>query len=327
MIPTLEPTASRRPLRLTVLGALLALLSLSPLAGVGPFAPVDGEARLEGKPVAFLAMGDWGTGDQTQKTVAQGLVAWHGTMGAAAVLLLGDNFLPRGVESKRDPQWTSKFEDMYPAEKIDIPFCPVLGNHDYQGVFQSEVDYSRSTVNGKPTRWSMPDLTWSRVFTSADGSVTVRVIALNTVELIEAPEHDVRVGRQMKWLDAELAKSAGAGEQWRVVVAHHPVYSSGKHGADVRLERLLKERFLGGKVDVYLAGHDHHLELFQPKSGVAHVVAGAGGKPRSAASGGDSFLFSGVSGFAALQFGAREVLVRFVEASGKALGAWKATKN
>lgn len=327
MIPTPRTTASRIAWRLTACAALVALLSLTPLAGIGPFAPVDGESRLEGDPVSFLALGDWGSGDLTQKTIAQSLVNYHAKLGASAVLLLGDNFLPRGVESRRDPQWTDKFEAMYPADKIDVPFCPVLGNHDYQGVFQSEVDYSRTTVNGKPTRWSMPDLTWSRVFTSADGSVRVRVIALNTVELIEAPEHDVRVGRQMKWLDAELARSAGAGEQWRVVVAHHPVYSSGKHGADVRLERLLKERFLGGKVDVFLAGHDHHFELFQPKNGVVHIVAGAGGKPRSAATGGDSFTFSGVSGFSVLQFGSKDVLVRFVEASGRVLGSWKAAKN
>src|SRR4051794_27667144 len=64
--------------------------------------------------VNLLAMGDWGSGDDAQKRVAQTLARYvedsHRTF--SGMLMAGDNFYVQlnGVD---DPQWQSLFEKMY----------------------------------------------------------------------------------------------------------------------------------------------------------------------------------------------------------------------
>jgi len=68
-----------------------------------------------------------------------------------------------------------------------------------------------------------------------------------------------------------------------IVYGHHPLYSSGAHGEDLNLIILLE----ANGADLYLAGHDHNLEIRKPINGVTYVVSGAGGKLRNIAESGD----------------------------------------
>ncbi len=306
--------------------AVLGCLAWVP-AGVGAFRPVDSAGKAGATAVPFLILGDPGEGGSIQRSVAAALLDCFARDGAAAVLLLGDNFLPRGVQSIVDPLWKERFENMYPAARIDVPFCAVLGNHDCLGVPDAQIDYTRTLLNGKPTRWYLPKPGyWTRLFRSADGALTVRVVGLNTMALIQSPENDIRVRQQLEWLEKTLAQSVAAGETWRVVTGHHPMYSSGMHGWDKGLERLLAGRLQAGDVSLYLSGHDHHFEIFPPVRGLAQVVAGGGGKPRGAEAAGNSILFADVSGFGWMCAQADGIVMRFVDRNGRVLGAWKAPR-
>jgi hypothetical protein len=89
-----------------------------------------------------------------QRAVAAAMGDVCARRGCDLILYLGDNFYPTGVTSTTDAQWTTKFEDVYVAPSLAVPFWPVLGNHDYGLVYdasraQAQVDYSASS-----SRWS-----------------------------------------------------------------------------------------------------------------------------------------------------------------------------
>lgn len=63
-----------------------------------------------------------------------------------------------------------------------------------------------------------------------------------------------------------------------MVYGHHPIYTSGEHRSDSKVKTLAAELLpvLKGRVDVYLAGHDHDLEHLRA-DGIDFFVAGGGG--------------------------------------------------
>src|SRR5688500_17980527 len=64
------------------------------------------------KPLHFLVFGDWGTGTQQQKDVAEALARYAQAHAAVApaqfVVSVGDNFYESGVSGVDDPQWRDK---------------------------------------------------------------------------------------------------------------------------------------------------------------------------------------------------------------------------
>ena len=85
----------------------------------------------------LVAVGDTGTGNEEQFEVAHGMARICKESGCDMVLLLGDNFYPNGVKSTEDPQFQSKFEEVY--KEIKKPFFAVLGNHDVKQDVLSQV--------------------------------------------------------------------------------------------------------------------------------------------------------------------------------------------
>jgi acid phosphatase type 7 len=82
------------------------------------------------------------------------------------------------------------------------------------------------------------------------------------------------------WLDAELEKAnAESGLEFRFIVMHHGLYSSGPHGNNKRLiDEGLPELFRKQHVDALFAGHDHLYER-GVESSLRYVVTGGGGAP------------------------------------------------
>jgi tartrate-resistant acid phosphatase type 5 len=56
------------------------------------------------------------------------------------IINLGDSFYPAGVESVTDPQWYSRFESIFDPDILNMPFYSILGNHDYQGNINAQLD-------------------------------------------------------------------------------------------------------------------------------------------------------------------------------------------
>jgi 3',5'-cyclic AMP phosphodiesterase CpdA len=80
---------------------------------------------------------------------------------------------------------------------------------------------------------------------------------------------------QWEWLDDALASATS---QWKVVLLHHPLYSSGRHGSTVGARERLEPILARHHVDLVLAGHDHHFERTHPQDGITYVVSGGGCK-------------------------------------------------
>lgn len=221
--------------------------------------------------VRTIAFGDWGSGTKSQKAVAAAMVARIQRAEAPPnmILTLGDNFYPSGSKSADDPIWKAYYEKIYAAKEFDVPWRPTLGNHDYKGSIQSQIDYSK-----KNPRWQLP----ARYYTFAydlDGGHKVEFFAIDTTPLGWRTEDT----EQMEWLKKSLSQSKA---RWKVVIGHHPMYSHSKRPYNQTLIRRLEPLFEKHKVDLYLAGHDHVLELTKPVKGVHYVVSGAGGGPMKA---------------------------------------------
>ncbi len=247
--------------------------------GILPFSSVS----VEKGSLVFFVIGDWGrNGEYNQKEVANAMKKCASVHGPDFVVSTGDNFYSDGVASVQDPQWNSSFENIYSGNDLQIDWFVVLGNHDYHGNPQAEVDYSKIS-----RRWRMPSRYFTNTFGLKDGK-QVRFIYLDTNPFVkkyhlEASDYsDIAIqdtARQMRWLDSVLAVSK---DDWKIVVGHHPVYSSSKkHGNTEELIRILKPRLDKNKVQAYFCGHDHDLQHQKPKgSSVDYFLSGAGSEVR-----------------------------------------------
>ena len=105
-------------------------------------------------------------------------------------------------------------------------------------------------------------------------------------------EQEAVKNAQLVWIKEALRKSQA---RWKVAFLHHSIYSAatkrGGHGGErsvLRLCTLLEPIFVGGGVDLVLAGHDHHYDrstLLPARSPAGHqvqyVTAGASARLRA----------------------------------------------
>ena len=111
------------------------------LVGVGLYVRSDYK-RVEHKNISkslrFLVVGDTGVGDKNQKEVAVQMEAiCQSGIPLSGIILLGDNFYPRGVQSVSDPLWQKALLEPYGSSclsQIDFKVIILLtifhgGNH------------------------------------------------------------------------------------------------------------------------------------------------------------------------------------------------------
>lgn len=197
----------------------------------------------------FVAMGDWGAGSPFQKDVAAQLIKRYNEAPFQVVLLLGDNIYPDGNVLKHGKAY---FTDMYvPLLAQSVQFIVALGNHDVLAGHQDD----------QLRFFRMPGHYYQ---------VHKPVVDFFVIDSNRFAKDEI----QQRWLSNALAASKSP---WKVVMGHHPIYSSGEHGLNTGLQKTLEPILLKGKADFYLAGHDHEYERFQPIQGVEYVVSGGGG--------------------------------------------------
>ena len=237
--------------------------------------------------VSFLAVGDWGRdGAFHQAEVAARMGETARSVNAAFVISVGDNFYEDGVASIDDPKWRTSFEDVYTAPSLQVPWYVALGNHDYHGDIQAQLDYAKTS-----RRWGMPGRWYgaSQAVVTGRGKVSVDLFVLDTSPFIAAyhaePTGKVKVAGQrtapqLRWLDAALARSSADG---KVVVGHHPIYSGGQYGQPggspeliARIDPILRRH----RVPLYLCGHEHDLQHVA-RGETHYVCTGAGSLTRA----------------------------------------------
>ena len=203
----------------------------------------------------IIVFGDWGTGTTEQQEVANGMTMFCSVNECSFVITLGDNFYPSGVESVRDQNWDSKFQEVYNGYgRLNLVFYPSLGNHDHYGKWKPQIEYEGEF-------WNMPSRYYHIQTDYTD------LYAIDTQKFDD---------EQIEWLDEQLAESK---MPWRIVYGHHPVYSNGSHGDTGKLKSKLLPILKRHNVHFYLAGHDHDQEIIE-KHGIVFVIAGAAGKLR-----------------------------------------------
>lgn len=241
--------------------------------------PAVAKARSGDGAINFLAVGDWGRrGERSQRQVA-------GAMGLAAqqiasrfVISAGDNFYPAGVESILDSHWRDSFEEVYTASSLQTPWYAALGNHDYRGVAQAQIDYTRVS-----RRWRMPDR-YFKISGATLGTSLLDLFVIDTSPLVDQDNYSERLqqlarghlqrhdnARQIAWLEKELRASRAP---WKIVVGHHPIYSGG-HGDSPELVAQVAPLLEAHGVQAYINGHDHDLQHIR-RGQVDYICAGAG---------------------------------------------------
>ncbi|MDB6057706.1 MAG: acid phosphatase [Verrucomicrobiales bacterium] len=276
----------------------------------------------------FLAIGDAGSGTDMQKSVAGAMAKYaqqtQSTSPLNFVLVLGDNFYPQGVTSVRDPQWKTKFETMYDAKLLPVPFIAVLGNHDWK-TDSPDVEIEYSKANPK-SRWQMDGHYYKRTF-SID-SVQADFFLIDSA-LWDGDSHidkysDKKMAeKQLAWLREQLSTSTA---RWKIVAAHHPIFSNGGHGHDgniLAMRKKLLPLFNQYKVDAYITGHDHDLQRNEPRdSQTQFLISGADGKLRPQKYKDYGPFYQSTLGFLSIELTPTEMRGKFLDANGKTLNEW-----
>lgn len=231
-----------------------ALYSLAALAASAMIpARVWGADPAKGR-VRFPVIGDWGTGNNDQNGIAKQLVAAHRRGAFDFAVAAGDNIYPNGSGRHFIKNFEKPFAELL---KDRVRFHAVLGNHDVEEGRQDQTRYPLFNMGGR------------NYYTLKHGDGLLDVLMLDSTDCDTT---------QVGWVEQELKASAA---RWKVVVLHHPLYSSGKkHGSNVALRNTLEPLFMRYGVNAVFAGHDHIYERSKPQNGIQHFVTGAGGKSR-----------------------------------------------
>lgn len=214
--------------------AAVAVLSLTACAPAAVVKPVVKKPEITPQVVAVI--GDFGSGDKNEAAVAKMVSAAKPDFIAS----VGDNVY--------------KHESYYKLVRKYYPeiLVPVAGNHDHLN------DISR----------------FDKYFNVASDARTYSYLAPSGIEFFvldsTAGLDSIEVARAQKiWLKEATAKSTAL---YKVVLLHHPPYSSGKHGNTKRYQW----DFASMGVQLVISGHDHHYERIMRK-GVTYLIDGTGG--------------------------------------------------
>lgn len=282
---------------LTLLLACALPLLGAPLPEIALPLP-DGTLRL-------AVTGDTGEG---AAAVAKGIARVHAAEPLDAILLTGDNFYPCGVTSERDRRWSVNL----PLTAIGVPVFPVLGNHDFCG--RADPD-AQVRATGVIPNWRFPARQYAVRTPVADFAF------VDTTPFVRG------AGNRVAPAIREVL--AGSKKRWQVVVGHHPVISSGYHGYFPRKEvakmRTLIPALRETGADLYICGHDHHVELIVGR--MLHLISGAGSSPippiklRTRTVFPEEIRIERI-GFAVVELTAKQIRVRMYDGKGKARGKW-----
>jgi len=269
----------------------------------------------------FILVGDWGRGghdDQAAVGVQMGKTA--AAMKSAFTVSVGDNFYENGVTGLDDPQWQTSFEKIYTAESLQTPWKVILGNHDYRGNVQAQLDYSHVSK-----RWQLPARYYTETVSLPDGS-KAEFFYLDTSPFIKnyigsktnISGQDSQA--QLDWLDTALGTSTAP---WKIVIGHHPIYTAladekeYDHDQPDLIARLNPVLLKHG-IKIYICGHDHCLQSVK-MDGVTYVVTGAGSQTYPPAAPIRGGFASGAHGFMTARLSGEALSYALVDETGKTL--------
>lgn len=268
----------------------------------------------------FVVLGDFGrVGDYYQKEVAREMGNAMVVLDGEFVVSVGDNFYPNGVASTQDYHWIASFETIYTNPSLYANWYVALGNHDYLGNVQAQLDYTNIS-----RRWNMPERYYSEVFTLENGKKLLLVV-MDTNPFIDGYQKSNKysdlaeqdTAKQMQWLEETLGQKTDD-IQWKIVVGHHPMYSGGKrkNNKDTQgFEQKFAAFFDRHKVDAYICGHEHDLQIIKPKNRyTTQFLSGAASEVRPSGTMEHTIFAAAEPGFMTFSIAANELTVQVVKA-------------
>lgn len=298
---------------------LLSLLAQQPFDGGYRGGTIEGLKKTSGS-LDFIVVGDWGrSGEYFQKDVANQMGKASHQLGAEFIVSTGDNIYPKGVASVHDPLWKTNFEDIYTAFSLQKDWFPVLGNHDYAGNPQAELEYGKIS-----RRWIMPSR-YHSMEQRADDGTKVLLVFLDTSPFEKgyyaSAEEPFRTNirsqdtaAQKAWLVNTLQQSDAA---WKIVFGHHPLYTSGpRKGRINTVAESLQPTLEANGVDFYIAGHEHVLEHDQLSSSLTHIISGAGSEVTPSTGNPLTRFVASEHGFITCSVNKQGVFVQFINHTG-----------
>lgn len=233
-------------------GLLALVLALTACRPGKDAAPVFGPT--------FAVIGDYGDAGPAEAAVARLVRGWQ----PGCIVTTGDNNYEVGAAETIDPNigqyyhpYIGHYRGTYgPGAGDSARFFPALGNHDLY------------TAHGAPyfDYFTLPGN--ERYYAVRRGEVAFFLLNSDPSE----PDGVDSASTQARWLRGALATS---GALWKVVVLHHPPYSSGAHGSS----DWMQWPYRAWGADVVLAGHDHTYERLLV-DGLPYLVNGLGGRAR-----------------------------------------------
>ncbi len=251
--------------------------------------------------------------------VARAMQSWCTIRRCGFATMLGDNIYPDGATAGADghddgERFRKLFVEPFArlaATSPDYRMYVVLGNHDWRTSLAGATSQLRFHESTPP--FYMDGFSYRVQPPAGNGAVELFVIdtemlifrrqiqetavaADGSGVLLDEPdaakpwtlEQAARGPDIAAWLEEALASSTA---RWKIVMGHHPLWSTaGSKFAQAEVLRELILPTLCRHADLYLAGHEHTLELHrddctqatpgEKRAPLLQVVSGAGAKQR-----------------------------------------------
>lgn len=221
--------------------------------------------------IRFAALGDYGDDNADELAVAN-LVD---SLGPDFVVTTGDNSYGSTPIDDNIGQYYSNYIGDYvgnygQGSPINR-FFPSLGNHDWGdgGGINAYLAYFTLPGNGIPGSNTSGN---ERYYDFIRGPVHFFAIDSDNDE----PDGRDSTSIQGQWLKAQLAAATST---WKIVLMHHPPYSSGSHGS----ETIMQWPYENWGATAIICGHDHNYERIirddnNDGTELPYFVTGLGGR-------------------------------------------------
>ena len=180
--------------------------------------------------------------------------------------ILGDVIYENGlVGNEKNKKKQFKDHVLY-FKQLNVPIYLIMGNHDDKGDENLMIDYSLENGIHYPNHFYSEDrgnICFVSIFSDVNGAKDLTVLGIN----------------QREWF-TQATEWATSNCNFTIGSAHHIYKTNGVHRNQEITAKNFFENEVVGKYNMFLSGHDHHLEDAGDYGGTRFLISGAAAKDR-----------------------------------------------